>query len=221
MEAREHPAKFNRLIIDTAGNILEDEGIDGGERLLDPFAGTGRIFWLLERFPHLDITGIEIEEGWVAHDDRLTLGDALDNGFPDGYFDIVFTSPTYGNRMADSFVATNSRRRNTYRHKYGKPLQENNSGTLQWGKKYRDFHRDAWMETIRTLAPGGLFLLNIKDHIRAGERQYVTLWHKETLENMGLQLTGEARIPCRGNREGQNGNARVDYESILVFRKGE
>lgn len=48
---------------------------------------------------------------------------------------------------------------------------------MQWGRNYCEFHDRAWAEAVRVLKPGGLFMLNIKDHIRGGRRQRVTLWH--------------------------------------------
>lgn len=219
MDPRPHPAKFHDNIIKVAADILDAEGIDGGELLFDPFGGTGKVFQLQDRFPHLGITALEIEPGWAAWDERITLGNALDNHFPDDHFDIVFTSPTYGNRMADSFNATVPSGRNTYTHKYGEELNPDNSGTLQWGPKYRDFHRDAWSETIRVLKPGGLFLLNIKNHIRAGKVQNVVGWHTDYLVTCGLIHVRDVKIPTPGNRQGQNGDVRIDHELICIFRK--
>ena len=49
---------------------------------------------------------------------------------------------------------------------------------MQWGDAYRSFHVKAWREAWRVLRPGGRFVLNIKDHIRNGERMPVTDWHE-------------------------------------------
>lgn len=218
--AKPHPAKFTDVILDAAANILGDH-IDGGERLLDPFAGTGKVFNLLDRFPHLDITALEIEPEWAAWDDRILVGDALDNGFPDNWFQVVFTSPAYGNRMADSFNATESRKRNTYHHKLGRKPSPNSSATLQWGEKYREFHRDAWTETWRVLEPGGLLLLNVKDHIRNGEVQEVSQWHMGYFAiALNAHLVETAKVTVNGNRQGQNGSARVPFENLYLFQKG-
>ena len=42
------------------------------------------------------------------------------------------------------------------------------------------------------LQPGGRFVLNIKDHIRAGKLQPVTAWHIEALGGAGL--CGKRRV---------------------------
>jgi len=74
------------------------------------------------------------------------------------------------------------------------------------------------MEAKRVLQPGGIFVLNIKDHIRNGKRQHVTRWHIEALERIGFCMSRHERIECPGQRFGANGNIRIDYESVILFR---
>jgi hypothetical protein len=50
----------------------------------------------------------------------------------------------------------------------GRPLTPGNSGALQWGEEYRALHVAVWTECRRVLKPGGIFVLNVKDHIRGG-----------------------------------------------------
>ena len=54
--------------------------------------------------------------------------------FSDATFDMVVTSPTYGNRMADHHNAKDGRRRITYTHNLGRTLTPGNSGAMQWGE---------------------------------------------------------------------------------------
>ena len=52
--------------------------------------------------------------------------------------------------MADHHDAKDDSRRITYRHCYGKELQENNAGMLQWtDSTYKVLHRRAWLEARR------------------------------------------------------------------------
>ena len=216
-----HPAKFNRAIIDRIVHIIDwHTTIPTNARILDPFGGTGKIFDILEEYPGLQITALEIEPNWASHDPRVTTGNALDNGFENEFFDMIITSPTYGNRMADHHNAKDGSKRNTYTHAYGEKLHPDNSGILHWGEKYRDFHVRAWKETIRVLKSDGFFLLNIKDHIRGGERQFVTDWHKQTLMDLGLYLIDEFQVESPGNRQGQNADLRLDFESLVLLQKG-
>jgi hypothetical protein len=84
----------------------------------------------------------------------------------------------YGNRMADHHIAHDGSPRHTYRHVLGQPLTPGNSGALQWGdgiagrsgagEEYRALHVAVWTEARRVLKPRGIFVLNVKDHIRGG-----------------------------------------------------
>ena len=77
-----------------------------------------------------------------------------------------------------------------------------------------------WTECRRVLKPGGIFVLNVKDHIRGGVLQEVTKWHAVTLLMLGFVCTRRVHVPCPGQRHGANGHLRVDYESVLQFRLG-
>jgi hypothetical protein len=70
---------------------------------------------------------------------------------------------------------------------------------------------------IRALQPGGRFVLNIKDHIRGGERQPVTDWHIDALKALGFTLREHVQIACPGMRWGANSQARVEYESVILL----
>ena len=211
-----HPAKYTRVLLPYFSSILSDYG---AIRVLDPMAGTGRIHDLSDLLPGLQTFGIEIEHEWAAMHPRTRQGDALDLPWPDGYFDAIVVSPTYGNRMADHHDAMDGSRRNTYRHALGRSLSQNNSGALQWGDQYRDFHRRAWAESARVLRAGGVFVVNVKAHIRRGIVIDVPAWHASALRDLGLVQVAGYDVPCPGQRFGQNGEARVDSAMIMVFEK--
>jgi DNA modification methylase len=101
----------------------------------------------------------------------------------------------------------------------GRPLSENNSGAMQWGDEYRDFHSPLWAECIRVLKPNGKFVLNIKDHIRNGERQFVTAWHTAKLCELGLEYIEHVMVDVPSLKNGENSESRIPYESILLFQK--
>jgi tRNA G10 N-methylase Trm11 len=187
----------------------------GNERILDPFGGTGKIFSLLNYHPNLKISAVEIEPEWASLDSRITLGNALDLKYPDNSFDYIITSPCYGNRMADTLI--DKYKRITYTAALGRKLNKDNSGSLQWGEKYREFHVKAWNECKRVLRNNGTFVLNIKNHIRKGIEQKVTEWHIETLESIGFKLFDLIPVETPSMKFGQNRNARIPYESIVIF----
>ena len=206
-----HPAAYTDALLVTMAKMLE-----GCTRILDPFGGTGKVFLLEHWLGNVEIQAIEIQERWATKNPRTTLGNALYLPWANNYFDAINTSPTYGNRMADG-LSTGKWTRITYADAIGEHLHPDNSGRLQWGNEYRIFHAKAWMEARRVLAPGGAFVLNIKDHIRAGETMRVTEWHIECLESLGFRMVDHRQVETPSMRYGQNGNARVPYESVIYF----
>jgi len=238
-----HPAKFNDPILFVIAEMIDDEIFAGDGpksgtfrqfNVLDPFAGTGRVHELDTFRPAgaaqspLNTRGIELEPEWAEMHPRTEQGDALDMvNVPAAWADIVATSPTYGNRMADHHDAKDGSKRMTYRHQLGRPLHENNSGKMAWGPKYWEFHEDAWTEVNRVLAPGGMFIINTKDFIRTKrikkrpvrETVGVTSWHLELLAAMGYSVIRHERIPVKGMGFGANGKNRVGHEDVVALRK--
>lgn len=182
---------------------------------------------------------------------RTIVGNALALPFPDATFDAIATSPTYGNRMADSHNAQErckacagtgedtarstdeapafcrkcngagrrEYKRITYKHQLGRDPHPDNSGTLQWGPKYRAFHERAWAEAHRVLKPRGLFILNVSDHVRSKAIQPVCDWHIETLEAMGYTVARLSNPETKRMKFGANRDARVDAEMVAALRK--
>lgn len=198
-----HPAKYSNAFLPIFKNKLE-----GYERILDPFAGTGKL-----KEVRSDAVLLEIEFDWA----NCLYGDALNMPFRDNSFNAICTSPTYGNRMADNFECKKGYKRNTYRHCLGKKLKMNNSGHMQWGPKYKEFHEKAWSECKRVLKNNGLFILNISDHIRKGGQIFVTDWHIDTLQNLGFKVKEHIKDETKRMKFGANSHPRVPYESIIIF----
>ena len=139
--------------------------------------------------------------------------------FPDADFDSIFTSPTYGNRMADHHDAKDSSKRIGYKWSLGRDLHPNNTGAMQWGPRYRDFHRLIWMEADRVLKPHGRIVLNISDHIRDGKVAPVTDFHVETITQLGYLEATRIAVSTPRMRRGQNHELRVDNEWVILFWK--
>ena len=209
-----HPAKYTDVLLPVMAGMLK-----GRRRILDPFGGTGKVF-LLEHWlgAGVEIQAVELEPHVAAINPRTTQGNALHLSWGDGYFDGIVTSPTYGNRMADHHNAQDASKRRTYRHMFGAELHPDNSGAMDWGPRYREFHVAAWTEARRVLCPGAAFVLNIKDHIRGGVLQHVTEWHIDALTALGFRLLRHERVNTPSMRYGANGDKRVEYESVILFQ---
>jgi tRNA G10 N-methylase Trm11 len=208
----QHPAKYTDVLLPVMAAMLR-----GRTRILDPFGGTGGAFALEQWVDGARVDCVELEPEWAAMHPRTTLGNALALPWPDGTFDAICTSPTYGNRMADHHAAKDASKRRTYAHTLGRALHPDNAGAMQWGDAYRAFHVAAWTEARRVLQPGGAFVLNIKDHIRAGQVVRVTDWHIGALEALGFRRLQTIDVPTPSMRYGANADKRVGHESVILF----
>lgn len=213
LDPRPHPAKFSTTIVDHLTELLRDRTRFPG-LIVDPFAGTGRIHQLGRD----DTLGVELEPEWSSQHPRTTVGNALHLVELIAEAGTICTSPTYGNRMADTYAGDGTRR-HTYRIALGRDLTDGSTAGLQWGTAYRDLHLDAWIAATRVLAPGGAFVLNISDHIRGGVRQYVTGWHVGTLIRLGLDVEEWHTVDTPRQRHGANSDLRVAGEAVIVLRK--
>lgn len=204
-----HPAKYTDSLLP-----VFEEMLSGCKTVLDPFAGTGKIHSL-----PFNTIGVEIEPEWACMHEKNIVGDATNLQFANCEFDAICTSPTYGNRMADCHDAKDGSNRNTYTHKLGRKLNDNNSGKMQWGDQYRELHKKAWIECFRVLKNNGIFILNFKNHIRGGKLIDAFSWHVKTLIEIGFMLDEVRKVKTSGNGFGQNGELRTGFEFIAKFIK--
>jgi tRNA G10 N-methylase Trm11 len=210
-----HPAKWTPAILDAIEAVLTNHYPEV-KTVLDPFAGTGGIHRL--RGLDIETTGVELEPEWAEQHPCTEVGDALRLRFEVGSFDAVVTSPTYGNRMADHHEARDNSTRFTYRHMLGRPLTAGSSAGLAWGREYRRFHEQAWVEAIRVTTGGGLIVLNTKNFYEDnGNRLHrVTEFHLSTL--MALGCTVEMVIPVAVKGNGTNQEKRAEHETVMFCR---
>jgi hypothetical protein len=214
-----HPATYTKAFIPKFAELLYE-----CRNVLDPCAGTGKIAMIKDYGYTGRVVCNEIEPEWVKDSiykvDEWHIGDAADmNWAPDGSFEAICTSPTYGNRMADHFNAKDNSRRITYKHYLGRDLHNVNTGKMQWGNEYKSKHIAIYKECVRVLNFNGLFILNISDHIRNGEIIPVSDWHKVSLLNLGLTLIDGIQLKTPRMNFGANRQLRVQNEIIFVFKK--
>ncbi len=125
---------------------------------------------------------------------------------------------TCGARRCSACGGTGLSRRYTYRQSLGRMPSDGSAAVMQWGHGYRHLHESAWSEAWRVLRPGGLMLVNVKNHIRADVEQQVVEWHEVALRRAGFTVVDVAAVPAPGIRHGANRGKRVDSEQIIVGR---
>lgn len=220
MQVAPHPAKFSDQILEVLCEQIN--GLLGDRELpitvLDPFAGVGRIHELATS-GFVNTVGLELEPEWACAHPRTVVGNALTPPFAVESFDVIATSPCYGNRMADHHDARDDSKRITYKHKLGRNPSPDSSCVMQWGNDYKAFHELAWTRLTPLLKHGGLFLLNVSDHIRKGQRERVSSWHVRTLENCGLHVVDMQSVETKRMKYGANGEVRVGAEYVVSFSK--
>lgn len=239
-----HPAKFSpEILLEIRRALYNRFGEYPSVTVLDPFSGVGGIHMLGFYNKGFQTYAIELEPEWAKQSaDRgpTACGDFFEfepaehafvrgNGIDgDGElidgpskFRAIVTSPTYGNRMADSHTPSPSdtSRRITYTHTLGRKLSENNSGAMQWGDAYRAFHIAAWKKCRRLLLDDGLFIVNVKDHVRNKKIAPVVAWHRKVIQQVGFELIEDRLVAVKGMRMGENHELRVDHEHVLVYKK--
>lgn len=104
--AADHPARWSSGVLPVIAQLAAAEADRLGRpvAVLDPFAGVGlpRLSEALasEGAPVAELVGVELQPEWAT--EGVVVGDATDLPAEWGRrFDVVATSPAYGNRMAD------------------------------------------------------------------------------------------------------------------------
>ena len=213
-----HPATYSASILAAIYDILRGRGLTGGD-LLDPMAGTGKIAELFKFGFTGRIYCNDIEEEWCAasgvvwtHCDAANLSDV----YLAESFDVIVTSPTYGNRMADNYLPEHGREnRRTYVCGLGRRLSDGNTGTMQFGPAYCAAHQRIWAEQKRLLRKDGILLVNVSDHIRRGKVIGVVDWHTRALSGLGFTVSA-LPVATPRYRRGANSRLRVEHEVILI-----
>lgn len=224
------PAKFSDSVLAVLQEIVPPH-----TKILDPFAGTGRVHELAQsgRVTY----GVEIEPELAALHPRTFEGNSLELEYllsgkvHEGKlitwaFDAIVTSCTYGNRFADHHNPADNSQRRSYTHDMrtwtGDPkrkLHPDNSGTLHFGPAYINFHRHVWGQCARVLVGEGWMFLNVSDFIRRGKRVPVVSTHRGLLKRAGFVIDEQITVPTPRMRYGENHEARVDGEVVIVAHK--
>lgn len=250
----DHPAKWSAPVLECIAGYVQDEAAQCEQRLrvLDPFAGVGRqrLEDAIGLASAIEVVGVELQPEWG--DEHTQEGDARDLPAEwSGRFDVIATSPCYGNRMADHHLAADPCKpcggtgaavregptsgaqacptckghglswRNTYAHtlrRQGGDIVPGSAAVEQWGRGYRKLHAEVIMELMRVTREGGLLLVNMSNHVRDGQEQLVVEWWVNELLVRQCSIVEVRRVATRRQRNGANGELRVDGEVVIAMR---
>jgi hypothetical protein len=223
-----HPAKFSTPILASIGRAIGAHAKDLGRpvSVLDPFAGTGRIHGLGPHPQISRIVGVELEPEWASYHPDTICADSIawmrDRAHRggSGRFDVVATSPCYGNRFSDHHEAKDPSSRRSYAHDLGRQPTAGSSAVMPWGPRYWRFHGDAYQAIFSVLPAGGLFVLNVSDFQRHGELVHAVEWHHGVAHGVGFEQAKPVRwIETQRMGHGANRDARATAEAILILRR--
>ena len=221
MADQHHPARYTPVILDAMDDVMPTRGW-----FLDPYGGTGRIHQLRDRHPGRNTVAVEIEPEWAAMHPRTICADSSRLPFRRRKrFDMIATSPDYGNRMADGYDGRDGSKRTTYRLSLGRPLTAGNGAAYQFGPGYQALHTRVMTECVRylrhrktdALERTPRMLLNMSNHIRAGVEVDVVGWWLEMLAELGLTELDRVHIPTPRMRHGANSTLRVEHEVLVIL----
>lgn len=233
MSAPAHPCQYSGPVLDAMARSLRREAkrLSMGRKqllVLDPCAGTGLRVMNHPMFDEHAWLGIELEASFIAPEAWwVAPGDMTDVSLPDHVIDVYCTSYVFPNRMTDSFIQAegNEWEYITYSHKARANrndrtyrLAPTNAGALRWGEPYRELHSRAIAEGIRVLRHGGLFVVEMKNHMVKGEIIPVTEWFVEEFKRQGCKIERKARVGVPGNRKGANREQREEYSTLIHAR---
>ena len=227
----QHPATWSRNDL-TVLDKLVPPGV-----YLDCCAGIGKIY-RIERPDRCFVT-VEIEKPWADVEPRTIHGDMfkvvqewVDFGTR---FDGIVVSWVFGNRMSDHHKASDSSRRRSYTHDIrtmtgdeGYELADNNAGTMYfWQPAYKEWHERAYALLSQVVNESGHSFFNVKNFYRttgAGENRKQQLhpvvgWHVKAMKQNGWDVIEIHNVKAESLRDGENYEARADYEAIIEARR--
>lgn len=223
IELADHPAVYSAEVIAAIDVVLAKYlPVPVGEdppAILDPYAGQGQALEHWDRLGY-QCAGMELEPEWACGSPLVVVADALEPPWPNERFDAIVTSPCYGNRMADHHDAQDDSTRITYAHRLGHKPSPGSAAIVQWGQEYRTMHEDHIAALLHCIPPGeaGLVVVNMKNHVRAGNEQLVVEWWLNMLLVRGCRLLEVTRVETPGMGFGQNSDLRAECEFLIVVR---
>lgn len=227
-----HPAKYSDPILDVLDRLVAVEALrlrrtysrDRVCEVVDIMAGVGRVH-RLARPNKVFTTGIEIEPEWAAYNWRTICADVREYAARPGTherYDVLATSPDYGNRFSDHHDAKDGSERHSYRHYLGRMPTAGSTVTLPYGRAYCEAHASIVRAAEHMVRPGGLVLWNVSNFYRGPELVGVIEFHRGLWLAQGYTHDGPDRKVVTKRHTGNGATAtqrRAAHEVVMRFRK--
>lgn len=216
LSLRPHPCPYSDDIITVYQMFVDQFMADGQAKILDPMAGIGRMHDL----KRCQVWTNELEPEWAYHHPETLIGDARKLPFQNYFFNGIFFSPPYANRLADNYAPTGEQKkgRKSYRIDLDREMSEGSTNCLQWGNDYRQLSLEILAESWRVLAPDGYIGINVKGHYRKGKLVDVAGWYDSVLTNdMDMCYVWGIDLDQKGWTYGPTRDR--DTEKVLFYKK--
>lgn len=233
LDLKPHPCPYSDGILDVYQHFIDIETLfldqphfnlsrESRARLLDPMAGIGR----MHELQGAEVYTNELEPEWAYHHPKTTVCDARSMPmYDDEFFDYVFFSPPYANRLGDNYAPSpdKAKGRKSYRISLDREMSQGSTSCLQWNRpdqSYQQLSIEVIKESLRLLKTGGFIGINVKGHYRDNELIEVDSWYDDLLTNTfdmcyvwGVELDqkGFTFAPAHTNQR--------DFEKVLFYQK--
>lgn len=211
--------------------------------VLDPTAGAGttavealtqgRYFAGME-LEFGEVIRANIQKHVAGREAHLRIGDArqisafLKEKLPKKKFALVVNNPPYSGDESMPAPTVRSKGNKEFRHeerkfKYSDDLP--NLAFLKEREEYWDTIASIYKSCAQVLAPGGHFVIGVKDMVSASQYVLLHKMYSDVLrDRVGLQFVGTAILPhyprtFRMNVDAKRGHPSALYQTINVFRK--
>ncbi len=211
-----HPAKYSTELLPVLAKYCYGD-------IIDIMGGTGKA-GLLKQFNEKikTVTINELESEWAIQAkqngvDTIITGDART---VTGRFNVIVTSPPYGNRLADNFKPSqHDSKRRMYAGDLGRAPSNGSTCCSHFGRGYESQMIDIISRAIKNIIHDRI-VWNTSNFIRDFKEVDIFSFYKRVFESLGYKIVARERVSTKRHRGvGANTHLRVEYEDIVAWER--
>ena len=216
MSKTPHPAKYSESLLPILAKYCYGD-------IIDIMGGVGKAGLLKQYNSEIkSVTINELEQEWAIQAkengvDKIIIGDAR---AITGQYNVIVTSPPYGNRMADNFKPSKpDSRRKMYASDLGRTLSKGSVCCLHFYKKY-EFSMTEIVSNFTKNIEHKRIVWNTSNFIRNFKEIDIFLFYNELFVSFRYQMIAHEQVVTKRQRGvGVNTNLRVPFEDVAVYEK--